>query len=109
MINESINLTDVKCSLRGKNRGLCIVCYIIGAECYQLDLWKCVGVIRNETGEASPVAAAELKGDEANRLEQLPAGAQWELQVMKSEKSDAIAQKGSKNLSSTTPRSDDLS
>jgi len=49
------------------------------------------------SNEASPIAEAELKHHEANRSEQLPAGAQWELQVMKP--SGAIAQNGSKNLS----------
>ena len=47
--------------------------------------------------EASPEAGAELRRYEANSLEQLPAGAQWELQVMKP--TGAIAQNGSKNLS----------
>lgn len=59
--------------------------------------------------EASPIAEAELRCDEANRSEQLPAGAQWELQVMNPNKETmkltsfiAIAPNGSKNLESTT-------
>lgn len=47
--------------------------------------------------EASPEAGVELRRYETNSLEQLPAGAQWELQVMKP--TGAIAQNGSKNLS----------
>ena len=48
--------------------------------------------------EASPIAETELRRYEVNRSEQLPAEAQWELQVMKP--TGAIAQNGSKNLSS---------
>jgi len=46
--------------------------------------------------EASPIAEAELRRYEANRSEQLPAGAHWELPVMTSL---TIAPNGSKTLS----------
>ena len=49
--------------------------------------------------EASLVAEAELRRYEANKLEQLPAGGQCVLQVMKLRKLSVIAPKGSKTLS----------
>jgi len=48
--------------------------------------------------EASPIAEAELRCYEANRSEQLSAGAHCELQVMKLRKTECIAQKESKDL-----------
>jgi len=49
--------------------------------------------------EASPIAGAELRRYEAKRSEQLPAGAQCELPVMKLRRTERIAPNGSKTLS----------
>lgn len=54
-------------------------------------------LLENST-EASPVAVAELRRYEANKLEQLSAGGHCVLQVMKLRQLSAIAPKESKNL-----------
>lgn len=33
---------DPNCKNKNKNIGHCIVCYLVGAECYKLDLYKII-------------------------------------------------------------------